>query len=580
MPVLESSLKITAIDETQKAFDSIEARVRGLSATVSSFSRAAAGTGQKVGDAGSFSGAVRRNAGLAARGTGIGAIAGLGASGAVAYGAGRASVEAVKALADRQHELVRMEVAGIPPEEIQVAKEQTAKLAAEFPQVSQDDILHMLRNIRSVTAGFDDAVKITEPLVKLRALAQLARPGEDVSEDFDQLTKGLEIKGVTQNLGQFKEYIDGIAKGINLLGDTLKPYQYYEMFKYGRQATSALSEKFILGTAPTLAQELGGQGTGAAIAAFNRLLVSGVGKKGSFEELSRLGLLDKDAVADIPGTGEGQGIKAGRTVKGWRLAQSDPYLWMKEYLLPAFDKAGITDKDEQLREIGTLFQSQRAAQMVNLLATQQNRVDKTYGLIQPNPGLSAADTSLAKDPLMAWQAVKNSIWSTAGTIGESINLSEGMTKLAREIARLNYEDIVYSARTKAKPDLWESGRAPPGRDARSPSTGPYAYYPAPPAINVSEQAPPVAPGRDPRSPPNGPYAYYPAQPQGQQAIKVSGEAQVEHTIHLEVTLDPALRAQLDQATNSQDFTVPLIGGGAGRMDSDAAPHRVGGIGAM
>jgi hypothetical protein len=256
----------------------------------------------------------------------------------------------------------------------------------------------MLRNARSIVGTYKEAADIAEPLVKLRVLAQLARPGEDVSEDFDKLVKGLEIKGVTQNPEQFKEYMEGIAKGINVFGDTLKPYEYYEMFKYGRQASPGLSEKFILGTGPTLAQELGGEGFGAAVAQFNRLLVSGVGKKGSFEELARLGLIDKSDVADIPGTGEGQGLRAGRKVQGWELAQSDPNEWVKQYLVPALEKAGIKDKDEQLREIGILFQSQRAAQLVDLLATQQPRIEKDTALLANAKGLSAADQAIREDP--------------------------------------------------------------------------------------------------------------------------------------------------------------------------------------
>ena len=62
-------------------------------------------------------------------------------------------------------------------------------------------------------------------------------------------------------------------------------------------------------------------------------------------------------------------------------------------------------------------------------------------------------------------------------------------------------------------------------------------------------------------------------------VNVSGQAQVDHTVHVEVTLDPDLRAKIDQVLNNQSFTVPLIGGGNGRMDSDAGPHR-GGIGSM
>jgi hypothetical protein len=83
-------------------------------------------------------------------------------------------------------------------------------------------------------------------------------------------------------------------------------------------------------------------------------------------------------------------------------------------------------------------------------------------------------------------------------------------------------------------------------------------------------------GRDVHSPRSPAFAYYP--PSAPAAVSVSGQADVSHTMHLEVTLDPELRAEIRQAISSQTFVVPLIGGGAGRMDSDARPNRSGGIG--
>ena len=82
-------------------------------------------------------------------------------------------------------------------------------------------------------------------------------------------------------------------------------------------------------------------------------------------------------------------------------------------------------------------------------------------------------------------------------------------------------------------------------------------------------------GRDVHSPQNGPLSYYPTKD-----VTVSGQAQVEHQVHLDVNvmLEPGLMAKINQIANSAvDFVVPLIGGGSGRMDSDAGPHR-GGIG--
>ena len=84
-------------------------------------------------------------------------------------------------------------------------------------------------------------------------------------------------------------------------------------------------------------------------------------------------------------------------------------------------------------------------------------------------------------------------------------------------------------------------------------------------------------GRDVHSPQNGPLSYFPTKD-----VTVSGQAQVDHTVHLDVNvmLEPGLMAKINQIANSAvDFVVPLIGGGSGRMDSDAGPHRSsGGIG--
>jgi hypothetical protein len=302
------------------------------------------------------------------------------------------------------------------------------------------------------------------------------------------------------------------------------------MLKYGRQASAGLSEKFILGTGPTLAQELGGEGFGAAVAQFNRLLVSGVGKKGSFEELARLGLIDKSDVADIPGAGEGHGLKAGRQVTGWQLAQSDLNEWVKQYLLPAFDKAGITYKDEQLREIGVLFQSQRAGQLVDLLATQQPRIAKDTALLANAPGLSAADKAIHEDPRLAWQGLKSSIDSLIGTTGEQVKFAGVVTDAAQAISRFT-EALTRESRAR------EFISAPP----------------PPPA--------PVSLGRDVRSPSSGPYSYVPSAA-APAATSVSGQAQVDHTVHVDLKVDPMLRVKVEQRSVAREFTVPLIAAGA------------------
>jgi hypothetical protein len=63
-------------------------------------------------------------------------------------------------------------------------------------------------------------------------------------------------------------------------------------------------------------------------------------------------------------------------------------------------------------------------------------------------------------------------------------------------------------------------------------------------------------------------------------VTVNGQAQVDHEITVRIEASPLLQAIVDQARQQSETTVPLIGGGSGRMDSDAAAHCAGGIGTM
>jgi hypothetical protein len=85
-------------------------------------------------------------------------------------------------------------------------------------------------------------------------------------------------------------------------------------------------------------------------------------------------------------------------------------------------------------------------------------------------------------------------------------------------------------------------------------------------------------GRDVHGPSTGPYAYFPAHAAASQSVSVSGSAQVNQEITVRIAPSPLLTAIVDQARQQSETTIPLIGGGTGRMDSDAGPTRRGGIG--
>jgi hypothetical protein len=431
--ILEAKLVIGGKDETGGMLSAIQAKIAKMSASAAATSKNAQAVMRMSVNTAQAEASIGRNR-SAMRDMVRGAAA-KAASLTAPIAAAMTAHEIARASGARVHERARMEASGMTAKEIADSEALAANISSKFPAIAQTDAMYMLRNARSIVGSYQEAAEIMEPLAKLRIIAQANRPGEDISEDFDQLVKGLEIKGVTQHPEQFKDYMNGIAKGLNTFGDTLKPYQYYEMFKYGRQATAGLSEKFILGTAPTLAQELGGSSYGKVVSGFNATIVGNVMKHSALKDFQSLGLI-AGGDFQMTKTGEAKGLKPGAHVQGWRLAQSDPNEWVKQYLLPALLKHGVTDKAKILQRISSLFQNQTVGQLVGILATQQSRIEKDLALLRGAKDLSAADLYQSKDPGVAWQGLKNSIEGAAGSMGSGLAsaMAPAMNGLARAIA--------------------------------------------------------------------------------------------------------------------------------------------------
>lgn len=394
--VIDAEARISALDATGDTFARIAQKVESLGKAMRSLSGVAtSGIGAvnaTVGKLQSATHTLAPVAGTAAAYQGMRGVRGI-------------IHETVKATAEGAHERVRMDVAGISEEDIRHGEEISAQLSEKYKALSQTTILHALRNMQSIVGTYEEAAHLLEPILKLRVTAMGAHPerAAELAEDFDKLVKGMEIKGVTMDPEKFTSYMQGMAKAINVFGDTLRPTDFYEMFKYGRQATMGLSEEFMLKTAPTLAQELGGMSAGQAISSFHQAIVGGRIKQQSVKEMEELGLINADKVVRTS-TGSIKGLQQGG-VKGWELAARDPYAWVNQVLLPAFAAKGITDPEEIQAKISTIFQQRTAAQLATIFALQQGRIEKDWKLVEKAKGLEAADTFIAKDPFIAWTGV-------------------------------------------------------------------------------------------------------------------------------------------------------------------------------
>jgi hypothetical protein len=417
--ILEALAVIKGKDATGGAFDAVAHKIDRIARAANALNR---DVNKQLATAKHAEvAATRLGRASASIGTGVKAAAGA----AAVYEGSRAVKaivhETVKATADRGHERVRMSVSGMPEDQIKEAAHLAGDISKRFPSVSQTEMMHMARNVRSMVGTFEEATHVLEPLAKLRVVALGAHPekAEQLNEDFDKLAKGMEIKGVTQHMDQFHHYIDGMAKAINVFGDTLRPTDYYEMFKYGRAATTALSDDFMLKTAPTLAQELGGSSAGKAMSSFYTQFVGGKMSNKAVEQLQKYGMLDESKVIKTS-TGNVKGVLPGGVIGSEYLqpGKTDPYMWVNKVLLPHLASKGVTEPAQIQEVIAAMASQATSAQMMAIFATQQKRIEKDWELVHKADGIEAADKYQKNDPKVIRKAIEAQADNALGNLGE------------------------------------------------------------------------------------------------------------------------------------------------------------------
>lgn len=491
--VLSAEARISATDQTGDVFARIGAKLRGLASAAKALDTDF-GTIAKSGAALDRAGGIqnfRQN--VPARGEGSNPLSEIAGGFLGRLVIAEATIEitraTINAAAEGAHERVRDEAAGMTAEEIKEAEAISGEMSQKYKSLSQTSILHQARNIRSVVGSFEEATKILDPLLQLRVIAQGAHPerAAELEEDFDKLVKGMEIKGVTQNLPAFVHYMDNMAKALNVFGDTLRPTDYYEMFKYGRAATSAMSDEFMLKTAPTLAQELGGSSAGTALSSLYTQLVGGRMSNRALAQLVEYGLVDEEKVLRTK-TGAVKGVLPGGILGQEYLQPSrfDPYLWTQNTLLPALAQHGVNDPSKIQEVVAALASQRTGAQALSIFATQQPRIEKDWALIEKAKALEAAKLFAEKDPYTVWKGVheqgKNLLQAaTSPLVGGSLSglnwLSDQFAANAARINEVNKRGVPPPPDSSLIGDWWRNYQnAPPPPAAPGPAIAPPLFH--------------------------------------------------------------------------------------------------------
>jgi hypothetical protein len=323
---------------------------------------------------------------------------------------------AVKAGAEIQSKVVDLRKAGIPEGDIQRELTQSAALAATYTNVNRADILERYKELRSVLLHPEEASRLLATTIKANsAVNAIDRSGQS-AQGLQFAVKGAEVLGLAQDPKRFEAYLDAFVRAQQVMGKTITPEQMFEFAKYTKASGSSLSDRFKFTTGVSLSQEMGGSTTGVSIDQFVKQITGGFqgNLHSAAKEFVALGLANKDDF-ETTKTGSIKGMKPGRHVKGYMLAQTDPDRYVSEYLLPALQKAGINDQNAQIAQVRRMFPSTRAADLVAKLITQHQSFENHAALYSKALGLNAFSLSQT-DPFVAFNSFSTSLESFAGTL--------------------------------------------------------------------------------------------------------------------------------------------------------------------
>lgn len=193
--------------------------------------------------------------------------------------------------------------------------------------------------------------------------------------------------------------------------------------RQSRAAGGALSNRFLMTTAPGLARDLGDPQLGTALASALSQNIGGRATKQSKAAQQEYGLRDKD----------GKFLNSD-------LAIRDPDKWAWDVLMPALKKRGVDVNDNVgVAEANSkLFSNRMVGDVFTKLITQREQYQAKAGQYDKAPGLSAAGALPGKDPFVAYEAVFAQLRNLATQAPIMDSAAHGLTQLSGSIAAVPY----------------------------------------------------------------------------------------------------------------------------------------------
>jgi hypothetical protein len=318
------------------------------------------------------------------------AMAGAGGI-ATAYGVRRAITEPLHQVREYDTTTQRVAALGLKDEDTKKAIDY-AKRMKTFG-TSTNDNLGLMLDATTAFADVHHAEMVMPTLAKMKFANKAmfgAEKGEDNERKFMDMLRVIEMRNGLSSEQTFMDQADKVQRVITATGGRIGPEEWLNFIKTGGIAAKGLSDSAMYYQLEALVSEMGGNRVGTATMSAYQNLYQGRTTKRAAQNIEELGLIGDPSKVKHDKAGQMSYLNPG-ALKGGDIFRTNQFEWMEKVLLPAMAAKGITDEQEIIDKIGSIFSNRTASNLFATMYQQRDQIHKNARLNAGADGIQQLD---------------------------------------------------------------------------------------------------------------------------------------------------------------------------------------------
>lgn len=263
---------------------------------------------------------------------------------------------------------------------------------------SRTENTELMRDALTVFADAHHAEMVTPMLAKMKFANKAlygAEKGEENDKKFMDMLKVIEMRGGLTSEAEFSKQANMVQKVLTATGGRVGPEEWLNLIKTGGLAAKGMNSDAFYYQLEPLVQEMSGNRVGTALMSAYSGLYQGRTTKRAAQNLEALGLIGDRSKVSQDKAGQLAHINPG-ALKGSELFRENQFEWLEQVLLPQLASKGITEKQQVLDAIGSIFSNRTASNLFSQMYLQRDQIRKNERLNRGAADINTLDT-LAKN---------------------------------------------------------------------------------------------------------------------------------------------------------------------------------------